>query len=92
MLLYHKRRGETTRIRIRKRLLDHKSKQKREKYHPLAVNKIAEMYGFSARYVRQILKGDRKGLMADNVLRDYKELCKKIDQATEKAMNTIINQ
>ena len=50
------------------------------------------MYGFSARYVRQILKGDRKGLMADNVLRDYKELCKKIDQATEKAMNTIINQ
>ena len=25
-----------------------KSKQKREKYHPLAVNKIAEMYGFSA--------------------------------------------
>ena len=68
-----------------------KSKQKREKYHPLAVNKIAEMYGFSARYVRQILKGDRKGLMADNV-RDYKELCKKIDQATENAMNTIINQ
>ena len=45
-----------------------KSKQKREKYHPLAVNKIAEMYGFSARYIRQILKGDRKGLMADNVL------------------------
>ena len=69
-----------------------KSKQKREKYHPLAVNKIAEVYGFSARYVRQILKGDRKGLMADNVLRDYKELCKKIDQATENAMKTIINQ
>ena len=69
-----------------------KSKQKRKKYHPLAVNKVAEMYGYSARYIRQILKGDRKGLMADNVPRDYKELCKKIDQATEKAMNTIINQ
>ena len=52
-----------------------KNKQKREKYHPLAVNKVAEMYGFSARYVRQILKGDRKGLMADNVKRDYKRLC-----------------
>ena len=69
-----------------------KSKQKRKKYHPLAVNKVAEMYGYSASYIRQILKGDRKGLMADNVPRDYKELCKKIDQATEKAMNTIINQ
>ncbi|MFJ1378379.1 hypothetical protein ACILE8_08435 [Capnocytophaga canimorsus] len=51
-----------------------KSKQKREKYHPLAVNKVAEMYGYSARYIRQILKGDRKGLMADNVLRDYKQV------------------
>ncbi|WP_372472599.1 hypothetical protein AB4865_07215 [Capnocytophaga sp. ARDL2] len=69
-----------------------KSKQKREKYHPLAVNKVAEMYGYSARYVRQILKGDRKGLMADNVLRDYKQLSKEIDQATEKAVNNILNQ
>lgn len=69
-----------------------KNKQKREKYHPLAVKKIAEMYGFSARYVRQILKGDRKGLMADNVLRNYKELCNEIDQATEQAVENIINQ
>lgn len=69
-----------------------KSKQKRERYHPLAVNKVAEMYGYSARYVRQILKGDRKGLMADNVLRDYKQLSKEIDQATEKAIENIINQ
>lgn len=69
-----------------------KNKQKREKYHPLAVKKVAEIYGFSARYVRQVLKGDRKGLMADNVLRDYKELCNEIDQATEQAVENIINQ
>lgn len=69
-----------------------KNKQKRERYHPLAVNKVAQMYGYSARYVRQILKGDRKGLMADNVLRDYKQLSKEIDQATEKAVENIINQ
>lgn len=69
-----------------------KSKQKRERYHPLAVNKVAEMYGYSTRYIRQILKGDRKGLMADNVLRDYKQLSKDIDQATEKAVENIINQ
>ena len=69
-----------------------KNKQKREKHHPLAVKKVAEIYGFSARYVRQVLKGDRKGLMADNVLRDYKELCNEIDQATEQAVENIINQ
>lgn len=69
-----------------------KNKQKREKYHPLAVKKVTEIYGFSARYVQQILKGDRKGLMADNVLRDYKELCNEIDQATEQAVENIINQ
>lgn len=69
-----------------------KNKQKRERYHPLAVNKVAEMYGYSARYVRQILKGDRKGLMADKVLKDYKQLVKEIDQATEKAIANIINQ
>lgn len=37
-----------------------KNKQKRERYHPLAVNKVAEMYGFSARYVRQILNSSEK--------------------------------
>ena len=50
------------------------------------------MYGFSARYVRQFLKGDRKGLMVDNVKRDYKRLCNEIDQATEQAIENIINQ
>lgn len=69
-----------------------KNKQKRARYHPLAVNKVAEIYGYSARYVRQILKGDRKGLMADNVLKDYKRLSKEIDQATEKAVENIITQ
>ena len=69
-----------------------KNKQKREKHHPLAVNKVAEIYGFSARYVRQILKGDRKGLMADNVKRDYKRLCNDIDQTTERVVENTINQ
>lgn len=69
-----------------------KSKQKREKYNALAVNKIAEAYGFSARYVRQILKGDRKGLMADNVLRDYNKLARDFENAVNQAADNIINQ
>lgn len=69
-----------------------KSKQKREKYNALAVNKIAEAYGFSTRYVRQILKGDRKGLMADNVLRDYNKLARDFENAVNQAVDNIINQ
>lgn len=69
-----------------------KSTQKNNKYNPLAVNKVAEKYGFTPRYVRACLKGDYKGIMPDNLKKDYKELCKKIDQATENAMKTIINQ
>lgn len=72
--------------------MDKSKQKKREKYHPLAVNKVAEMYGYSTRYIRQILKGDRKGLMADNVLRDYKRLSREIDQATEKAVENIIKK
>lgn len=69
-----------------------KSTKKRAKYNALAVNKIAEAYGYSVRYVRQILKGDRKGLMADNVLRDYKKLANDFEKAVNEAVDNIINQ
>lgn len=69
-----------------------KNTQKRCKYHPLAINKIAEMYGYSERYIRQILKGDRTGLMAENVLRDYKRFVKEFDKATKNIVNNIVNQ
>ena len=42
-----------------------KSTQKNNKYNPLAVNKVAEKYGFTPRYVRACLKGDYKGIMPD---------------------------
>lgn len=50
------------------------------------------MYGFSQRYVRQILKGDRKGLMADHVIRDYKQLVKDLENAVCQVVNNLINQ
>lgn len=68
-----------------------KSKQKREKYNALAVKKVAEIYGYSQRYIRQILKGDRKGLMADNVLRDYKKLKNDFDTSVNQAVDNILN-
>lgn len=69
-----------------------KSKVKNNHYNSLVVNKVAEMYGFMPRYVRAVLKGDYQGIMPDNIKKDYKHLCKEIDQATEKAVENIINQ
>lgn len=67
-----------------------KSNQKREKYNPLAVNKVAEKYGFTPRYVRACLKGDYKGIMPDNLKKDYKEMVKKIEETIEKVQNSKI--
>ncbi|MGQ1945401.1 hypothetical protein [Ornithobacterium rhinotracheale] len=65
-----------------------KNKQKRNNYNALAVNKVAEIYGFTPRYVRACLRGDRKSIMADNVIRQYKIFVSEIN----KAVNNIINQ
>lgn len=65
-----------------------KSKQKRNNYNHIAVNKTAEVFGFSARYVRACLKGDRKGVMADNVIKQYKVFVLEI----KKAVNNVVNQ
>ena len=67
-----------------------KSTQKNNKYNPLAVNKVAEKYGFTPRYVRACLKGDYKGIMPDNLKKDYKERVKKIEETIEQVQNSKI--
>lgn len=67
-----------------------KSTQKNNKYNPLAVNKVAEKYGFTPRYVRACLKGDYKGIMPDNLKKDYKEMVKKIEETIEQVQNSKI--
>ncbi|MGP2571455.1 hypothetical protein ACT4R9_11290 [Ornithobacterium rhinotracheale] len=64
-----------------------KSKQKRNNYNHIAVNKTAEVFGFSARYVRACLKGDRKGIMADNVIKQYKTFVSEINKAVKNITN-----
>ncbi|MCK0203529.1 hypothetical protein [Ornithobacterium rhinotracheale] len=64
-----------------------KSKQKRNNYNHIAVNKTAEVFGFSARYVRACLKGDRKGIMPDEVIKQYKTFVSEINKAVEKIIN-----
>ncbi|MCT6765632.1 hypothetical protein [Riemerella anatipestifer] len=64
-----------------------KSKQKRNKYNQIAVNNTAKVFGFSARYIRACLKGDRKGIMADNVIKQYKTFVSEINKSVENIVN-----
>lgn len=64
-----------------------KNTQKRTKHNALAVNKVAEKYGFTPRYVRMCLKGDHKGPMPDNIIKDYKRLCREFEKVTENIIN-----
>ncbi|SDE08602.1 hypothetical protein [Riemerella columbipharyngis] len=64
-----------------------KSNQKRAKHNAIAVNKVAEKYGFTPRYVRMCLKGDHKGIMPDNIIKDYKMLCREFEHAIQKTIN-----
>lgn len=69
-----------------------KSKKKKQKHNALAVNKIAQTYGFTERYIRQILNGDRVGIMADNVLKDYRLLCAQLSQTLDNTITNLVNK
>lgn len=64
-----------------------KSKQKNNRYNTIAVNKVAEKYGFTPRYVRACLRGDYAGIMPDNIKKSYKAMDKEISQAVENIIN-----
>lgn len=55
-----------------------KSKQKRKQHNSLAVHITAEKFGYTDRYVRACLNGDRVGVMADEIKKVYKDACAKI--------------
>ncbi|MCB9202065.1 MAG: hypothetical protein H6604_03320 [Flavobacteriales bacterium] len=61
-----------------------KNTKKKSSYNAVAINKVAEMYGFTDRYVRMCLNGDRTGGMADKIIEMYKKLDSSIKIAIAK--------
>lgn len=53
--------------------------KKYAKYNPLVIEDVAKKYGFSSGYVRAALRGDRTGVMADSIIKTYKEMCTKVN-------------
>ncbi|WP_156809712.1 hypothetical protein [Riemerella columbina] len=61
--------------------------KKRNNYNIIVVKKTAEIFGFSDRYIRACLKGDRKGIMADQIIKQYKVFVLEIDKLVENIKN-----
>jgi len=50
-------------------------------YNPLVIARLVEKHGFTKKYIQQCLRGDRKCVTADTIIKDYKELDKAVAQA-----------
>lgn len=61
-----------------------KTTQKRKTYNAGILIALAKKYGFSIDYIRKCLRGDRPGVMPDQIIKEYKLL--------EKEANDIENQ
>lgn len=60
-------------------------KNKYNKYNVLVIRRLSEKYGYTAYYVRQCLRGDRKNLTADQLRKEYNSLSKAIAKLLEES-------
>jgi hypothetical protein len=56
--------------------------KKRANLNAEIMNTLQERYGFSLDYIRKSLRGDRKGILPDKLIQEYKAL----DAAAKKAI------
>lgn len=61
---------------------------KKRKWNAEAVNIVSKKRNISAEYVRQVLRGDRKGIKPDEIKKDYQ----KINTILNKTVFEILNK
>lgn len=59
-----------------------KRTKKRTNYNEGILNVLKDKYGYSLNYIRMSLRGDRVGIMPDQIIKEYKAL----DFASTKAI------
>lgn len=64
-----------------------KSNKKRTYYNEEALEAIEKKYGYSIDYIRKCIRGDRTGLMADAIKKDYDEFIAACKAAIEKKIS-----
>lgn len=61
-----------------------KSTIKRQNYNTQVVERIAEKWGVTTRFVTMALKGDRESETAETIKKDYKRLVKEVNNIISK--------
>lgn len=56
-----------------------KPTKKRKNYNTVVVNRLAEKYRVTRRFVTMSLSGDRESEVSDAIVKDYRMMSKKID-------------
>lgn len=57
-----------------------------------AINALVEKFGLSAYYIRQSVNGNRDGVVPDKIRKEYKVLCKQLDEVKKKTVQNFKNQ
>ncbi|WP_102980150.1 hypothetical protein [Chryseobacterium scophthalmum] len=60
-----------------------KTTQKKTSYNRVILNVLSDKYGYSVDYIRKCLRGDRTGLMPDELKKEYNSLEKEANKAIE---------
>ncbi|OBW40841.1 hypothetical protein AB670_02792 [Chryseobacterium sp. MOF25P] len=66
-----------------------KTTQKKTSYNTVILSVLANKYGFSIDYIRKCLRGDRTGLMPDELKKEYNSLEKIAKDAIEIQANQL---
>ena len=60
---------------------------KRNKWNVAVIKEIVKLYGVSEYFIRESLRGDKKSLTSDAIVKDYHRLCKVQEEAFSKALS-----
>lgn len=64
-----------------------KTTQKKTSYNTVILNVLSNKYGYSIDYIRKSLRGDRVGVMPDELRKEYKALENEATKAIEQKAN-----
>jgi signal recognition particle receptor subunit beta len=66
---------------------DNKRTNKKQNYNEEILNILETKYGYSIDYIRKCLRGDRTGIMPDEIVKEYKALHAASKKAIKRAAN-----
>lgn len=66
-----------------------KPTKKNASYNQDVINVVKERYGYTAHYIRQSIRGDRKGIVPDRLKKEYETLVSEANKAINQKTETL---